>query len=71
MCIGAVANGAISEDVPAVPGGHDQGPKDQGNMRRADHLYVWRNVPCTYVCVCGGCLSGPVGCWSRLEPGVF
>jgi hypothetical protein len=26
---------------------------------------------CTYVCICGGCLGGPVGCWSWLEPGVL
>jgi hypothetical protein len=24
-----------------------------------------------YVCICGGCLGGSAGCWSRLEPGVL
>jgi hypothetical protein len=26
---------------------------------------------CTYVRICGGCLGGPVGCWSWMEPSVL
>jgi hypothetical protein len=44
-----------------------------GGLRGLD--WTWRQVGdwvvCTYVCISGGGLNGPVGCWPPLEPGVL